>query len=532
MPVRRIRSRVPSESSRGHSKVSPPSQAPDKPQPKAPSPPPSSAEELPRPGEGIIAFISRVIDPPITKSDVFTVATSDTTDSPPFESANICCAESRLSFCSIDAPNQWISYKFQGLSIQPSTYLLRSGSFPMNSAHPQSWLLEGSNDGMHWTELDSRQDNHDLNGPNLTAIFTIKKPGHFSQFRLQQTIPNHCGNNSLAISFFDIFGDITRHKSFSQTGQYWSHTLTSFSGHFKIRSRGNDLFLQFRNGRRNDDGLLSFGPVAKALVFTPESLETGNDPTQWTRIRAGPFGFWVVVDHKERKELKISTKNPTGDAALFRFIDGHICIKDEFSLTMTAESIPVFQKIRKRSPKQLFDLLLSRPLKVPPVRLGEALSGEFRIRHVSSKKYLAAGTASWGTLTLGFEFTDKGDLFKAETADSQWTRVIGKDGLVWFALKSGSPSEFGLHRWSDVTSSFCLFKYRNGHILDAQKERVLTVGSDGRPWLVDVKPEDDGSQKFEILMGDEVVTQEFNLEVDKAIPLEVIVDSFQLDSFE
>jgi hypothetical protein len=105
-----------------------------------------------------------------------------------------------------------------------------------------------------------------------------------------------------------------------------------------------------------------------------------------------------------------------------------------------------------------------------------------------------------GTLKFGFEFSERGDLFEAESSNAEWTRVIGKDGLVRFTLRSVTPSEFGLHPWPNKTAPHCLFKYQNGYILDCQKKRVLTFGNDGKPWLDEQKSGDDPNQKFEIIL--------------------------------
>jgi hypothetical protein len=354
---------------------------------------------------------------------------------------------------------------------------------------------------------------------------------------LHQTGLNHCGNHSFVVSYFDLFGDVVRSDSFAPSVEPKNQPISRFFGSFQIVHRGNpDLFLQFNGPRTEGKQLrqLIFGPQQSAVVFSVEISRRPQDG--WTRVRAEGGGFWIVaVDEKKGpQELCVQTGDPTGDRTLFRFAHGNIfpkCGGECLCLTVTRESKPQFQKVRGPSPRQFFEVLSCRPVRALPVCSGKELVGEFRVRHVATGKFLAAGSTSWGTLTLGFEFADNGDFFKAESSGVEWTRVIGKDDLVWFALKAGIPSEFGLDRWSDRTSVFCLFKYRNGYIMDRQRERVLTFGNDGRPWLDEQKPGDDPSQKFEIILNENESFRDLNLEIDKPIPIEVIVDGFQLDSF-
>lgn len=48
------------------------------------------------------------------------------------------------------------------------------------------WIIEVSNNGVHWTEIDRRENNSDLNAPHVTRNFKISKvPSEcFRLFRL------------------------------------------------------------------------------------------------------------------------------------------------------------------------------------------------------------------------------------------------------------------------------------------------------------------------------------------------------------
>ena len=76
------------------------------------------------------------------------------------------------------------------------------------SSHLKSWVIEVSNDGASWMEIDHRDNNNDLNGPCVTANFKISKvPSEGVRFfRLRQTGKNHGGNDALVIPSLEIFG--------------------------------------------------------------------------------------------------------------------------------------------------------------------------------------------------------------------------------------------------------------------------------------------------------------------------------------
>ena len=82
--------------------------------------------------------------------------------------------------------------------------------------HLKSWVIEVSNDGSSWTEIDRRENNNDLNDEYATANFKISKvPSEsFRFFRLRQTGMNHyglidgCDFYVVTLSSLEIFGTL------------------------------------------------------------------------------------------------------------------------------------------------------------------------------------------------------------------------------------------------------------------------------------------------------------------------------------
>ncbi|KAK8896688.1 hypothetical protein M9Y10_014602 [Tritrichomonas musculus] len=61
------------------------------------------------------------------------------------------------SFHSKNTAYSWLTVDFKDRKVKPSFYSIRSNNWgPAGNFHPQSWRLDGSNDGESWTRLDAR----------------------------------------------------------------------------------------------------------------------------------------------------------------------------------------------------------------------------------------------------------------------------------------------------------------------------------------------------------------------------------------
>jgi hypothetical protein len=109
-----------------------------------------------------------------------------------------------LFFHSKNEPGQWICCDFKTLRIEPTHYTIRAGF-----GHSlKSWVIEGSDDGTLWTEIDRRENASDLNALRAVKTFAVSRSGSFGRIRLRQTGPNHRGNNCLILIAFELFGAV------------------------------------------------------------------------------------------------------------------------------------------------------------------------------------------------------------------------------------------------------------------------------------------------------------------------------------
>jgi hypothetical protein len=72
--------------------------------------------------------------------------------------------------------NNWICHDFKRRRIMPTQDAIRSWSGSPGAAHPKGWVLEMSEDGAAWKDVDRKEDNVEINGREITQVFTL--PGN------------------------------------------------------------------------------------------------------------------------------------------------------------------------------------------------------------------------------------------------------------------------------------------------------------------------------------------------------------------
>ena len=118
-------------------------------------------------------------------------------------------------YCSNNEEDSWICYDFRERRVIRTSYSVGSIGDGLGGLHLKSWVIEGSNHGSPWMEIDRRDDNSDLNGFRVIRNFEISKvPSEsFRYFRLRQTGKNHCSrksSNAVTLSSLELFGTLCR----------------------------------------------------------------------------------------------------------------------------------------------------------------------------------------------------------------------------------------------------------------------------------------------------------------------------------
>lgn len=74
-------------------------------------------------------------------------------------------------FESNNEPESWIAFDFKERKAAVSHYVLKTWFWGAGFQHLKSWVLEGSDDGAEWTELDRRENVDSLNDANAMRRF-------------------------------------------------------------------------------------------------------------------------------------------------------------------------------------------------------------------------------------------------------------------------------------------------------------------------------------------------------------------------
>jgi hypothetical protein len=173
--------------------------------------------------DGIIAHLTRECGGNVHDRGVVVVTSSKPfTDGNPlsegeFAAKNVADLAAGSAFCSAwrddeenigCTRNNWICYDFKQRRIMPTHYAIRSWNGAPGAAHPKGWIVETSEDGVAWKEVDRREDNAELNGKEITQTFTVPGSGGGRFIRLVNIGKNHEGDDCLSISAWEIFGSI------------------------------------------------------------------------------------------------------------------------------------------------------------------------------------------------------------------------------------------------------------------------------------------------------------------------------------
>jgi hypothetical protein len=157
---------------------------------------------------GIIAHLTAKCGGNVHKKGVVEITASSVPSSSysPWNAADLRKVSSEFS--SRNKPDQWISWDFKALRIEPTHYTIRTSKYGPNTFHLKSWAVEGSDDGASWTEIDRRENNSDLNDRSAVKTFAVSRSGSFRMIRLHQTGPTHNGNNVMNLNAFEVFGAV------------------------------------------------------------------------------------------------------------------------------------------------------------------------------------------------------------------------------------------------------------------------------------------------------------------------------------
>ncbi|KAH0786000.1 F5/8 type C domain containing protein [Histomonas meleagridis] len=152
---------------------------------------------------GIISYLSQKVNGNVHEKGIIKITSSTSDHNNCFQVANI---EWKDIWFTEDQPDQWIKFDFIDKRVLISHYTIKTHKF--KTCHIKSWVIEGSNDSNVWDVIDIRSINV-LNGPNKYQTFpcdNVEMP--YKCIRLRMTGKNSRGDNVLALSNFELFGEL------------------------------------------------------------------------------------------------------------------------------------------------------------------------------------------------------------------------------------------------------------------------------------------------------------------------------------
>jgi hypothetical protein len=166
--------------------------------------------------DGIVAYLSRQCGGNVHERNVVCITSSKPKrDEPEWAAKNAADLANDSFFCSAYRPtsadipheaNNWICYEFKTRTIRPTHYAVRTYPYTPGAAHLKNWVVESSADGQNWVEIDRKADSAELNGKNRLGIWEVATSEPCRFIRLTNIGRNHFGDDSLAISAFELFG--------------------------------------------------------------------------------------------------------------------------------------------------------------------------------------------------------------------------------------------------------------------------------------------------------------------------------------
>ena len=164
---------------------------------------------------GIIAKLGNGNPASVLDSGTINITSSQAVNSDPrYQSKNVVnFSDTHGCFYSSNTANSWLTVDFKDRKVKPSFYSIRSNSWNgAGNSHPQSWRLDGSNDGESWTRLDARTNDKSLDGQGYSNTFEVREGKslneYFQYLRIQQTGTSTGGNNQFIFSALEFFGTI------------------------------------------------------------------------------------------------------------------------------------------------------------------------------------------------------------------------------------------------------------------------------------------------------------------------------------
>ena len=104
--------------------------------------------------------------------------------------------------------HSWIQFDFKKTKVLLNSYTLKTHEFGEGYSHLKSWILEVSNDGKNYSEIDRHENCNLLNGSFKTSTFKVSCSTPQRFVRLTQIGKNWGSNDHLKLSQIEFSGNL------------------------------------------------------------------------------------------------------------------------------------------------------------------------------------------------------------------------------------------------------------------------------------------------------------------------------------
>ena len=225
------------------------------------------------------------------------------------------------SSCQPERESLRVCYYFSERSVIPKSYSVRAS----DRGYLRSWVIEVSNDGYSWVEIDRRDNVGDLSGKYAEANFKIPRVPResFRFFRLRETSQGHQITYGAQITALEIFGTLSVTKKIEEPPKYEFVYHADREGRFPpplFPPKLDGVIAHLTRecgGNVHDQGLVN---------VTASSVSMGGDPRNVVDLGTNSLyssenenNTWICYDFKDRRiiptsySVRTSRNSPGGD---------------------------------------------------------------------------------------------------------------------------------------------------------------------------------------------------------------------------
>jgi len=99
----------------------------------------------------------------------------------------------------------WICLDFKDRRVSPSRYTLKCAGFGPDGPYPVCWRVEGSLDGVNWSEMHSGAAGEEL-AREMPRRFEVSQRVESRYVRIVNVGRNRTDTNQLVLAAFELFG--------------------------------------------------------------------------------------------------------------------------------------------------------------------------------------------------------------------------------------------------------------------------------------------------------------------------------------